>query len=203
MKNNPPSLPVRHTAPRLAALALVLPALILVSASAQPAGGPPRGRGPGGPGRGPGHPIVRLLDQNQDHEISAEELAAAPARLATLDTNGDGIISAAELRFGRPVAGGAPSAERPAPPAGAERPAPPADSARPHPLDPIMLALDANQDGALSADEIARATASLRALDLNGDGKLTPDEFRPLPPEGMPPRGEGRRGSGPSAPASE
>ena len=45
-----------------------------------------------------------------------------------------------------------------------------------------MLALDANNDGDLSAAEIANATTSLKALDLNADGKLTPDEYRPLPP---------------------
>jgi hypothetical protein len=46
-----------------------------------------------------------------------------------------------------------------------------------------MLALDANSDGVLSANEIENAKASLLALDLNRDGTLTPDEYRPLPPE--------------------
>jgi hypothetical protein len=47
---------------------------------------------------------------------------------------------------------------------------------------PLMLALDANSDGDLSAAEISNAPASLLALDANKDGKLTRDELRPLPP---------------------
>ena len=45
-----------------------------------------------------------------------------------------------------------------------------------------MMALDANADGALSANEMTNAPASLAALDANKDGKLTVDELRPLPP---------------------
>ena len=55
-------------------------------------------------------------------------------------------------------------------------------AARAHADDLMMVALDANKDGALSASEIAGAVASLRALDANSDGKLTRDELRPLPP---------------------
>jgi hypothetical protein len=45
-----------------------------------------------------------------------------------------------------------------------------------------MLALDADKDSALSAAEIANATASLNALDADKDGKLTRTELRPEPP---------------------
>jgi hypothetical protein len=55
--------------------------------------------------------------------------------------------------------------------------------AHPRPVDPIMLALDANNDGSLSETEVANSTACLTALDGNNDGKLTFDELRPLPPE--------------------
>ena len=51
----------------------------------------------------------------------------------------------------------------------------------------VIGALDANHDGVIDADEIANASAALKALDKNGDGKLTPDEFigrRPKPPQG-------------------
>lgn len=41
---------------------------------------------------------------------------------------------------------------------------------------PILKAIDANHDGAISAAERAAAPAPLRALDQNGDGKLTRDE---------------------------
>ena len=47
------------------------------------------------------------------------------------------------------------------------------------PILPAQAALDANGDGAISADEMAQAPAALRKLDKNGDGKLTEDEVRP------------------------
>ena len=132
--------------------------------------GPHRG-GPHGPGGRGGHPIARALDTDKDGEISAAEIAAAPGALAKLDVNGDGAVSVEELRPMRP----------------ANAPTPPADAPVRHDVrarlaDPLMLALDANKDGALSAAEISGAVASLKALDANSDGKLTRDELRPLPP---------------------
>ncbi|MGB0595471.1 MAG: hypothetical protein ACPGLY_02080, partial [Rubripirellula sp.] len=44
---------------------------------------------------------------------------------------------------------------------------------------PVMIALDANQDGQLSSKEIKNATAALMKLDKNKDGQLTMDELRP------------------------
>jgi hypothetical protein len=141
-------------------------------------GGPRRGGpGHGGPGRF-FNPVVRAIDTDKNGELSATELTNAPAAIRTLDVNNDGTVSADELHPARP-------ADAPTPPANApQRPTPPTgtDTAHPHPVDPVMLALDANSDGALSAAEINSATASLLALDLNKDGKLTPDELRPLPP---------------------
>jgi hypothetical protein len=135
----------------------------------------PHGRGPGGPGgrgHGPGNPLVRVLDADKDHVLSASELAHASAAILTLDQNGDGAVSADELHPNRPA--NAPA--RPARPSGS-------DTDRPRPADPLMLALDADGDGALSAAEIARASTSQAALDLNKDGQLTPHEFAPLPPQ--------------------
>jgi hypothetical protein len=62
-----------------------------------------------------------------------------------------------------------------------------------HPPDPLMLALDANHDGMIDADEIANASAALKTLDKNGDGKLTLDELRPPrpPQDGGPESGGG------------
>lgn len=56
---------------------------------------------------------------------------------------------------------------------------------------PIMAALDVDQDGSLSSTEIANAAVALKKLDKNGDGKISGEELRP-------PRGEGRgrRGGG-------
>ena len=43
-------------------------------------------------------------------------------------------------------------------------------------MSPILNAVDINQDGTVSASEIAAAPGQLRKLDRNGDGKLTQDE---------------------------
>ena len=62
---------------------------------------------------------------------------------------------------------------------------------------PIIEALDINKDGVIDADEIAKASASLKKLDKNGDGKLTQDEYR-----GQRPGGQGGPG-GPGGPGGE
>jgi hypothetical protein len=56
---------------------------------------------------------------------------------------------------------------------------------------PLAAVLDLNQDGVLSAEEIAAAPALLKALDKNNDGVLTAGEFCPADrnPQG---RGPGR-----------
>ncbi len=62
------------------------------------------------------------------------------------------------------------------------------------PRPPLEQVLDANGDGVIDADEIAKAPAALKKLDKNGDGKLTPDEYRPpRPAEGAGPQ-QGRAG---------
>jgi len=45
--------------------------------------------------------------------------------------------------------------------------------------DPLLVALDANHDGVISAEEIANAPRELLTLDVNRDGEITPDEMRP------------------------
>jgi hypothetical protein len=166
----------------LLTLSLTSAAVLSAQTTTPPPGGPrgggPGGRGPGGARHG-GHPIVRAIDADKNGELSAAELANAPAAIRTLDTNGDGVVSADELRPPRPANAPTPPAGAPTRPAGSTKTD---DTTHPHPVIPVMLALDANKDGALTVDEIANATASLSALDLNKDGKLTADELRPLPP---------------------
>lgn len=63
----------------------------------------------------------------------------------------------------------------------------------PRPPMPLLAALDLNKDGIIDADEIAKASESLKKLDKDGDGKITPAEYRPHPPGG--PGGPGGRRS--------
>ena len=58
---------------------------------------------------------------------------------------------------------------------------------------PLMMALDTNRDGMISAEEIEKASESLRKLDKNGDGKLSVEELRPE----FPGRGPEMAGRGP------
>ena len=67
------------------------------------------------------------------------------------------------------------------------------------PPDPLTLALDANGDGELSAEEMAKAPEALKTLDRNKDGVLTGEEIFPKPPGDFP--GFGRPGGmGPMGP---
>ncbi|HJN66579.1 MAG TPA: hypothetical protein QF761_10270, partial [Pirellulales bacterium] len=61
-----------------------------------------------------------------------------------------------------------------------------ADSARRprHPMPPLLRALDTDQDGNLSSEEIENAVQSLKALDEDSDGTISRREMRPPPPEG-------------------
>ncbi|HUS91143.1 MAG TPA: aryl-sulfate sulfotransferase [Phycisphaerae bacterium] len=68
----------------------------------RPAPSPRTGDGAGarmGPGRGgPRHPVVEALDADGDGEISAEEMRLGPQRLSKLDADGDGQITPDEMR---------------------------------------------------------------------------------------------------------
>lgn len=73
----------------------------------------PQGRGPGGPaGAGPGAgarplpPWLAGLDADGDRVLNANEIANAAAALLTLDQDGDGLVSPAELRPGGRGPGG-------------------------------------------------------------------------------------------------
>ena len=60
------------------------------------------------------------------------------------------------------------------------------------PIDPLTQKLDANGDGELSAEELAKASEVLKTLDRNKDGQLTFEELMPSFPGGRP--GAGRPG---------
>jgi predicted O-methyltransferase YrrM len=69
---------------------------------------------------------------------------------------------------------------------------------------PVMTAVDSDNDGELSAAEIAAASQALTKLDKDGDGKLDREELRPQfggrgGPGGRGPGGPGGPGRGPGA----
>jgi hypothetical protein len=114
---------------------------------------------------------------------------------------GIGATLVADEDSAKPAAG---APDRPPPRDGDYPPPPPGDRPLPPPHHPLESALDADDDGEISADEIAKASDALKKLDRNGDGKLTGREYRPPHPPGMgpPPRdGEGGpRGRRPMGP---
>ena len=170
----------------------------------------PRFVGPGGPGaRGPGEgrregggprgndgaamaDQLMQFDKNSDGVLTKDEVPERMQGLfARADANKDGKLTREELTQRANAA--------PAEPQGrgaggdhdheGERRGGPRGGFR----DPIMTALDANQDGAVDAAEMKNAKAALAKLDKNGDGQLTEDEVRPQMPFGRP---GGRRPEG-------
>ena len=47
-------------------------------------------------------------------------------------------------------------------------------------IHPLLSALDADHDGVIDAAELEKAPAALRALDRNQDGRITADEMSPM-----------------------
>ena len=135
------------------------------------------------------------LDDDVDGRLSAAELRprrggsiGGPARtpreataaFLTMDADGDGALAGAEILAlmtaeAEGPGGGeqAQGEEREAAPAGAG-----GEGRGPPPSIPLMAALDADGDDAVSEAEMESAAQALRSLDGNGDGRLTADELR-------------------------
>lgn len=126
------------------ALFLALAAILTGSAIAQ---------GPGGPQP---RPVLQALDTDHDGNLSAAEIANAPAVLKSLDADHDGQLNSLEFL---------PKQVDP-------------KAADPEGLVTRLMVLDRNGDGVLTADEIPeRLQNLLQKADTNHDGKLTPDEL--------------------------
>lgn len=143
----------------------------------RPQGGE-RGEGQGeGQGGAVSPDLVNTLfsfDENKDGQLSKTEV---PERMQGIflraDTDHDGLLTRDELTKAtvaqdRRAPGGPPP-------------------------DLVFRALDKDDDGVLSASELAGAVAALKTLDKNGDGVLNEQELRPMRGPGGP-GGQGGRG---------
>jgi Ca2+-binding EF-hand superfamily protein len=137
-----------------------------------------------GPELGPGRPPARFasaFDTDRDGTISNAEIASASAVLLQLDANGDGRLTAEELRpsFARD------GRRDPRAPSGAGRGgndrtvgAPGAGPASAGDLADTLMALDRNSDGVLRRDEMPwRFQGLFERADADKDGALTRDEL--------------------------
>ncbi|MEI7732581.1 MAG: EF-hand domain-containing protein [Verrucomicrobiota bacterium] len=113
------------------------------------------------------NPLFMALDTNGDGVISAEEIKNAPAALLKLDKNGDGQLTEDELRpnFARQEGergrGGS--------------------SANVEEIVRRLMEFDKNGDGKITKDELPeRMQGLMERGDLNKDGVLTKDEIRKL-----------------------
>ena len=145
---------------------------------------PRRGGSIGGPARTPREATDAFLamDADGDGALAGAELGSQfQSLLARADADGDGVASEAEILALMTAEAEGPG-DREQAEAGESDAAPEGaggEGRPPQPAIPLMAALDADGDGAVSGAELTSAAQALRALDGNGDGRLTPDELRP------------------------
>ena len=143
-----------------------------------------RGGSIGGPPRTPQEATDAFLamDADGDGALSGTELGSQfQSLLARADADGNGAASEAEILALMTAEAEGPR-DREQPDGGGRESAPQGaggEGRPPQPAIPLMAALDADGDGAVSEAEIVSAAQALRTLDVDGDGRLTPDELRP------------------------
>ncbi len=108
------------------------------------------------------------FDKNGDGKLAKDELPERmQGMLARGDKDGDGFLSLAELKAMAPQRREGEDGGHRGAGGGMMR------------MDPILAAIDADRNGTISAAELRNATIALRALDKNNDGQLSGDEIRP------------------------
>ena len=120
------------------------------------------------------------IDTNQDGAIDREELAVMEQRMAQRGQGGQ----RPQGQPGQNPAGQRPQAQPGQRPEGQPGQRPQGQQGqqgqgRGLPPLPVLQALDTNQDGEISGDEIANAVKALKSLDKDGNGKLTMEELMP------------------------
>ena len=146
---------------------------------------PPRGGGSiGGPARTPTEAAAAFMamDADGDGALQGAELSSQfQSLLSRADADGDGAASEAEILALMTAEAGGPGDGQQAEAGGGEAVSPGTGGGGgpPPERNPLMAALDADGDGAVSEAEVASAPQSLRSIDADGDGRLTPDELRP------------------------
>ena len=117
--------------------------------------------------------LLMSFDKNKDGKLSKAEV---PERQLGLfdrgDTDKNGLLDEAELRKVTADQAAAPPAPPRAPRGGFGA------------IDLASIALDADHNGEISAEEIANAATTLKTLDKNTDGVITEDEAKPAPARG-------------------
>jgi Ca2+-binding EF-hand superfamily protein len=126
------------------------------------------------PGGGQPRLVLQALDLDGDGTLSAAEIKAAPQSLLKLDRDEDGQLTADELS-----------------------PRPENAGASPDDLVKQLMAFDSKGTGFLTRDELpARMQGLFDRADANHDGKLTPEEIRKLANRQAMPTGPASSGGG-------
>ncbi|MFM8571682.1 MAG: EF-hand domain-containing protein, partial [Pirellula sp.] len=119
-------------------------------------------------------PLFKALDADEDGQLSASEIENASKSILKLDKNGDGLVSAEEMR---PDPGQMPMFAGPNGPNGPGRPGAPG-APGPEIMARMFENRDQDKDGKLSGDEIPpQMRERLSNMDTNGDGAIDKSEL--------------------------